>query len=187
MKITTTPHGTGQYLTIDDIQAGQTPTVIDAFDTIMEDFNNIIEIGTYTGGLTTWLYHQNTNINSYDIKDWRTNVTIPDEVFTIGDCFAEDIFNDIVGKIKREGRTLVLCDGGHKEKEFNEFSKFLKPNDVIMLHDYADSVEEFTKYQRELHWPASFESHIDNIDTDGLEKYKYELFCSVLWGSFRKI
>ena len=176
----------GMFLSIDGIQCGQTPTAIDVFSTIIEEFDTIIEIGSGRGGFTTWLYNQNDNIHSYDIKNWRGNVSIPENIFTIGNCFSLTVFRDIVFNIKKDGKTLILCDGGNKELEFNKFSKYLKSGDVIMLHDFANSSDEFSKHKKNLQWATGFESHIDNINTDGLEKYHYELFNSVLWGSFKK-
>lgn len=45
--------------------------------------------------------------------------------------------------IKREGTTLILCDGGSKINEFNILSKYLKSGDIIMAHDYVDTKENF--------------------------------------------
>jgi hypothetical protein len=38
--------------------------------------------------------------------------------FVIGDCFDETIFKEIADGIQQEGKTLLICDGGFKTREF---------------------------------------------------------------------
>jgi hypothetical protein len=176
----------GKYLTINDVICGQTPKVIEAFEGILNKFDRIIEIGSGRGGFTTWLYSKNKNIVSYDIENRLENISIPIKVFKNSDCFEKTTFDEIIDLIQKDGKVLVLCDGGNKEKEFNVFSKYLKKNDVIMLHDYTDNINNFQSLKHKHKWVSRYESHIENIDIHGLIKYEYEKFKNVFWGSFKK-
>jgi hypothetical protein len=59
-----------------------------------------------------------------------------------------------------------------------------------MLHDYAHSEEEYQNVMVDLDWQSPSESHylniIQSIKTNGLDPWNYDLFKSVLWGSFVK-
>ena len=108
--------------------------------------------------------------------------------FRIGDCFSFDTANEIISLIRRPPKTLLLCDGGNKEKEFNFYCEFMKPGDIIMLHDYADSNENYQRIKARLNWPSPAESFYNNIrqraEACGLKKYNYDEMKEVLWGAF---
>ena len=114
----------------------------------------ILEIGTSLGGFTTFLkivcddLNLDTNIRSYDIfkHPWY------DDIIALGiDIRVENIFTDhfldfnseVKDYIKQDGVTIVLCDGGWKIGEFNVISPYIKPNDFILAHDYAETKEVF--------------------------------------------
>ena len=109
---------------------------------------------------------------------------------TIADCFSEKCVNEINNLIKTHGKTLLLCDGGHKNEEFITYAKFLKPNDVIMLHDYAHDKEKYKETASKYGWPHGYESCFEvikeSVETNNLEMYLYDEFLDVLWGSFKK-
>lgn len=181
------------FLYTDNKEASQTPSVIIPFKKIINKFDRIIEIGFYKGGFTLWLYqnkNKNTELIAYDINPKYKDQSITEPIdFRIGDCFnsrKEEIFSFI----NAPGRTLVLCDGGNKEEEFKLFGKILKSKDVIMLHDYAHSLEDYNSIKKSLGWPTPAESFYDNIKEfckeNNLLPYKYKSFKSVLWGSFIK-
>ena len=181
------------YLIVDGVIAAQTPKITETFLKILPDFKQIVEIGFHRGGLSLWL-HKNkiptTELVSYDISLSDKEIDNLEISFLQGDCFEENTIEDIKKFIQKPGKTLVLCDGGNKNKEFNLYSSFLKIGDVIMCHDYSESTEEFHKISIELNWPHPSESNYDGIkDTItrfGLEPYYYDDFKNVLWGSFIK-
>ena len=98
--------------------------------------------------------------------------------------------DELMNLIKNSGRTLFLCDGGDKELEFRLYSKYLKTNDVIMLHDYSHSEEEYNIIKEKINWPTNSESHYKNIERYlpelNLTTFMYDDFKQVLWGSFIK-
>jgi hypothetical protein len=156
-------------------------------------FDNIIEIGTYNGGLTSWLY-DNKNLNamvvSYDIDGTINHTGRTDIDFRVEDCFEEKPFNDIISYIQRPGRTLVVCDGGDKPKEFNTFSEYLKSNDVIIAHDYSVNPEHWKFVTDYWQWPyeydTTYDSIKDSIIKNELESYKDKEFNFYLWTSYIK-
>jgi len=157
----------------------------------LSTFKNVVEIGTYNGGLTSWVFdNTDAKLISYDI-DGTINYTKRTDIdFRIDDCFNEHAFKDIIELIQSEGRTLVLCDGGDKPKEFNTFSKYLKPNDVIMAHDYSESETDWLDKTNFWQWPYEADtfphSIEEGINENNLEPYKYEEMKFLLWASYIK-
>jgi len=125
----------------------------------------ILEIGTYDGGFTLMLRDildnlnlSDTTIRTYDIleqknlKNKKRNIEMFQEnLFNhqYDNLINEKIVNDY---IKRDGRTIVLCDGGSKKNEFRLLSKFLKSGDIIMAHDYSPNQEYFEKNIKNKIW-----------------------------------
>lgn len=183
-----------KFLLVDGIIAAQTPGIEDAFKGILDSFDTIIEIGFNRGALSLWLFRNKkskTKLVCYDITFQDKCVDDSNIDFRLGDCFDSSIIEEIKSLIQRKGKTLVLCDGGNKEREFALYASFLKEGDVIMLHDYADSDAEYNSIISEIGWETPAESRFDNIkesvDSNNLIKYQYEVFKNVLWGSFTKI
>ena len=183
------------FFKIEGVHVGQTPGIQEQFTKILKDFNRIIEIGTHAGGLTLFLYRNkrdDCDLVSYDINHNFNQVSKQIKIdFRIGDCFSHSIFNEIRELIlDKSKRVLLLCDGGDKNNEFKTFSQFLKNNDVIMCHDYAETIEDFNKIKEAIGWVSPPESSLDiiseSINKYGLLKYHYDEFKLVLWGSFMK-
>jgi hypothetical protein len=159
----------------------------------VHQFDNIIEIGTYNGGLTSWLYdnkNPNAKVVSYDIDGTMNHTNRNDIDFRVEDCFAEKAFNNIIEMIQNEGKTLVVCDGGDKPKEFNTFSEYLKSGDVIIAHDYAKSPEYWKFVTDYWQWPYASDTNYDSIKEaiikNGLEPYREDEFNFYLWTSYIK-
>lgn len=73
--------------------------------------------------------------STFDIK----TTLIDDKLKKICNVYTCNVFDnlDLIRKcITDDGKTLVLCDGGNKIKEFNAFTSYLKSGDYIMAHDY---------------------------------------------------
>lgn len=182
------------FLWLDNQRSAQSRFVPDRFSKILDRFETVIEIGTFTGVFTRWLSEnvsEGCKIITYDVKpNYREVGEIPGVNFRIGDVFDPSIISEIKTLIEFGGRTLVLCDGGDKETEFKLFSRFLKHNDVIMLHDYEETPNEYSEISREIGWTTVSESHLINIrrylDDLQLQMFYYEDFKKVLWGSFIK-
>ena len=181
-------------LTYRNILLAQSPNITKEFSTILGEFSTIIEIGFNRGGLSLWLNDnkpKDSKLICYDITNEFLLVSPEEEIdFRIKDCYQDVNINEIKLEIGREGKTLVLCDGGDKNFEFNTFSKFLKVGDVIMCHDYCENLEEYNQIANKIKWPTPGESFYDfiknSIEENHLIEYKYNEFKNILWGSFIK-
>ena len=130
-------------------------TFYNFFDTVKP--SRILEIGTAMGGFTLFLrlccndLELNPVIKSYDIHDRQEYDAIRKNNI---DVIIENIFNsdysevkqEIINFIQQDGTTVVLCDGGYKIGEFNLLSKYIKPGDFILAHDYASTLEYFNEH-----------------------------------------
>ena len=140
----------GAYQRLFGISVSKTWAEIFQVEAILGEvaFDRIVEFGTGSGAMTIFLgicaTMQGKPVFTYDTKEVseqvqhifsRLNVT----------SVTENIFEDekIIGYIiGGEGRTLLYCDNGNKNMEIETFAKYLKPGDVILLHDFPDEVSE---------------------------------------------
>ena len=181
-----------------DIQISQVLGIYLLFNKdFLSQFSTIIEIGSYNGGLSSYLFNtksESTKFVSYDIDPSindvvnKYNNTSID--FRIADCFEENTFKQIIDFIQSPGKTLMICDGGNKIRELSEFSKYLKRDDIIMVHDYADSDESFKQFAEYWQWPYGKECSLSDIESavneNNLNKFNYDKYLLFLWGCFIK-
>jgi hypothetical protein len=194
---------TDPFIRIKNIQAAQTPQTLNSFSKIIKDFDLIIEIGTNRGGFTIWLNENKKNncaLFSYEISPSCVEIPKTDKAYScvrFENCFSIKCLNEIKLLIQNSGRTLFLCDGGNKVSEFKTFCQYLKTNDVIMLHDYADSPNEVENWQNiktKYNLVGGFNQHESSyneikiaVEQNNLNKFMYDEFVDVLWGSFIKV
>lgn len=134
----------------------------------------VIEIGTSKGGLS-YLFTLGSELCGYDfitvdIEDTAA-YTLPGATVIVGDVF--DI--GLEDYIAAAGRTILLCDGGDKRREFDTFARYLKPGDIIGAHDY---------YTEERYWAWSEITEEDVARTCaryGLVPYLQEEFARAAW------
>lgn len=181
------------FLIVEGIIAAQTKYVEQPFKDVLNYFNTIIEIGFDKGGFSLWLNKNkkdSTKLVCYDITFTGKQVDNASIDFRIGDCFSQDVMEEIKSQVQKPGKTLLLCDGGNKQEEFRVYSKFLKSGDVIMLHDYQHSNEDYNSVMNNLGWKTPAESSYDGIKNavseNKLRPYNYDSFKNVLWGAFEK-
>lgn len=183
------------HLIVDGVQTGQSKEVEPPFLRIINKFDTIIEIGTYTGAFTKWLslnMKDGAELYTLDItKQFFKFEQDPNIIFMEMDCFSDEGKEFIVDKITNGGKVLLLCDGGEKNREFNLFSKYLKDDDVIMLHDYMELKTTYGECSRLLNWnfppESSYEEIKNSVISNKLYKhFFYEEFERVFWGVFTK-
>jgi 23S rRNA U2552 (ribose-2'-O)-methylase RlmE/FtsJ len=182
------------FLNYKNIFLGQTPNITTVFSSIIKDYDCIIEIGYHRGGLSLWLNDNkknNCNLYCFDISDENRLVNDNENInFIVSDCLLNKTISQVNNIIQNSGKTLVLCDGGNKELEFEIYSKYLKTGDVIMLHDYSHDNDDYIKLSQLQNWVSVSESHYNNIkdivSKNNLEPFYYDEFKSVFWGSFIK-
>jgi len=168
---------------ISGLEAAQKYNTLTCFHHL-PDFDQVIEIGTWLGGMALMLRIRfDCRIYTFDISEW-SGVDYRRRIFTdnginyiIADVFESE---DILGLLGNSGKTLLLCDGGHKENEFTFFAKYLKRGDFIGAHDYFPTRK---KYDKKV-WSTVelIDSHIrKTCKKEGLKKYKPKIFNKCVW------
>lgn len=107
-----------------------------------QEIKGIIEIGTYLGALSVFLafecYERGFKpLLTFDIKKHDKMprfFSLLKIDFMLQDCFAEES----VKKIKKylNAPVFFVCDGGHKNQEFNQFAPLVPKGSVIAVHDW---------------------------------------------------
>lgn len=182
------------FLWIENMRSAQSKFVVDIFPRFIKDFDTVIELGTFTGVFTKYLsmnVNDTAQIYTYDMNPgYREVGELSNTNFLVSDFLNPETIFEIKTLIRFGGRVLLLCDGGDKETEFKLYSRFLKKNDVVMLHDYEETPEEYEMFKSRIEWTTVSESRYKNIemyiDSLGLEKFMYEELKTVLWGGFIK-
>ena len=171
----------------------------------------IVELGTYSGGLTialavhAWNLVPRATVTSYDQMVTPREQYAPLGAFLginfrggvdIWACEAE-----IAALIAQPGTSYVLCDGGNKPRELMMFSRYLKPGDVIAGHDYcaADPAPEHqrdpartTEIMGQASWPWWPWGELSATDgaaaatTHDLEPWMQPDFDMAGWLTYRK-
>ena len=182
--------------------AQQNHNVYEVFYNFLKDVKpkRILEVGTALGGFTKFLKLVSDELN-LDIKilslDIYFNPWYVEMIDSGIDIRVENVFNsdytevrDYVKEfIKSDGTTLVLCDGGDKVKEFNLISKYIKENDFIMAHDYAENTEMFREKIDKKIWnwhEISDNDIIHACNENNIKIYQKEMFENVAWTCRRK-
>jgi hypothetical protein len=183
--------------------AQQNPNTFEVFHNFLKEIKpkRIIEIGTSIGGLTTFidytckLLELNCKLISYDINElsYYPHMRNGGIDIRIENIFSENysvVKQEIIDFINEDGVTLILCDGGYKIGEFNIISKYIKPNDFIMAHDYAENTETFNEkvYKKIWNWHEICDNDIQGAcDKYKLESYNKEIFDNVAWVCKKKV
>ena len=191
----------GMFLYQDKHTTSQVSNIREFFEKLLieEKFDTVIEIGTAYAGLTYILddirtdNKLNCKIETFDnaefhfVKDQLEPRGIP---YNIMDERTEDFKDLVINMISNGGKTLVLCDGGNKINEFNFYSDYLKNNDMIMAHDYAESSEFFLENINEKIWnwmEITYDDIKESVSVNNLVKYDKINFDHAVWCCFKKI
>ena len=60
--------------------------------------------------------------------------------FREADIFEPKTINEIRKLIEAPDRVFIYCDNGNKVDEFNTYARFLKPDDIIGVHDWMEEI-----------------------------------------------
>jgi cephalosporin hydroxylase len=213
MNITTTHIGGGhfEFTTLSNpgntFVLSQMPKIIPYFEKFLidEQFDLIIEIGTYKGGLTVLLDEIKQN-NNLKVKIHTIDIGIWDEAefSKVLDVFNErqvsfykvDIFSEegksLISKFLKDTKlkVCVLCDGGNKIEEFNYFSQFIKQGDFIMAHDYNHNSDNIDGLTYECSWGWQEINYTDiskSILHNNLQMNTEIRFPEVAWACYKKV
>jgi 23S rRNA U2552 (ribose-2'-O)-methylase RlmE/FtsJ len=154
--------------------------------------DNIIEIGTFRGGFTTFLDNHklsdNTTIHSFDVDASIGQRQISNKVKKVK-FYEENVFEtntiELILKSSKKN-TILFCDGGDKISEFNHFSKFLNTNDIIFAHDFAIDLSSFTKLNVWDYFECNEGAIKESLSKYNLEPLMQDTFLNVAWGSYIK-
>ena len=151
---------------------------------------NIIELGTAAGGFSVFLakiFKQ--KIYTFDTRDIGNRKDIFKKYnieFKLCDVLNTNTIKEL---IEQDKPCLLLCDNGHKITEFNKFAGYLKSGDIIMAHDYCQSIEYYYKYVNSKHWnycEITDEHIIDSCKRYNLLPFMQEIFINVAWKICKK-
>lgn len=172
----------------------QHPGVSRVFPRLVPCFDRIVELGTYNGAMALYLSRVargGSEVISYDINPDLLMLPMDSGVdVRWGNYFEEGTQGEIRRLVSwTRGRVLLLCDGGYKQDEFRMFAPMMKPGDVIMVHDYAETHEEYREFTRRIGWfddpDCCWEGIMGVVGECGLRRHPmYDDLKEVLWGAF---
>lgn len=153
-----------------------------------ETFPLIIELGSGSGAFTQFLAAETAaQVFSWNlhVPNWPPRERLE---YRKGDVFSLNVAYEVAQLVAASERALILCDDGNKPAEFAKYAPLLRPGDVIMVHDYASSREQFDADMRGRHWDwlECTDADLRGPIADGLEPYCPGLFALAAWGCFRK-
>ena len=178
----------------------QVPFIKEYFEKLLIDqqFDTILEIGTSLAGLTYIIddickeNNLKKNIVTFDIsyRNYVENYLKERDIeFVVCDENDPKIKQMIIDLISEGGKTLVLCDGGNKIQEFNYFSNFLKPGDIIMAHDYCVDDETFEHKIKDKTWnwfEIKYSDIQTSVENNKLTEYDLVDFKDAVWCCYKK-
>lgn len=144
--------------------------VIDDILTENQEIRGIIEIGTYKGALSVFLglecYERKLKpLLTFDIKKYDELPKLFELLkvdFLLQDCFSIESINRI--KEYLDAPVLFICDGGNKNREFNQFASFLPKGSIIAVHDWPHEA-----------WYAAIKNTVKQF---GFVPIKIETWCA---------
>jgi len=171
------------------------------FETFLkeENFDTIIELGTSLGGLTYIIddvcveNDLSKKIHTFDFshKDYvEAQLKERGVHYHVMDETTETFKNYVIHLINNGGKVLLLCDGGFKINEFNFYSDYIKRNDFIMAHDYAQSDVVFKNDIEKKIWnwfEIQYSDICDSITRNNLIEYGKLDFKKAAWCCYVRI
>ncbi|HEC64669.1 MAG TPA: glycosyltransferase [bacterium] len=130
----------------------QTPRAMTLWERILTatDFKRVIEIGTLRGNLSLFFLlfciTRDAEFCTYDIRNEWKGGKVKDLLNFEAYYKNKDVFeciDEIKKFIQRKGITIMFCDGGDKAKEFQTFAPYLKPQDIIAVHDWMTEIFDY--------------------------------------------
>lgn len=138
------------------------------------DFDMVVELGTYNGGLTLFLaLNSGAPIHTFDLRGEPQSESYKrlKSILPISHYQLNTLAIYTKNKIEHltNGRhTLIYCDGGNKADEFNLYTPLLKPRDVIMAHDKGREIfmKDITGAVTDNHLKPFHQDEADEVGAD---------------------
>lgn len=150
----------------------------------VQNFKRFIDIGTWKGGLSMYFYlwclDREADFYSYDIREKcypRKGKKLFEKLGFYKHFYLKDVFEaeeEIGNLIGQSGKTIIFCDNGQKEKEFQTFSPYLKSGDIIAVHDWM------TETRPEVIYPIADFHNLKEIFIEESQKEKMTRFFQKL-------
>jgi len=187
---------------IDELKLAQNKYIPEAFLALKNNYGqpeNIIEIGTCWGGFALFLAKMfpESNIHTFDIVNWGDSeyVLKRNNLFSAYGIsyYKEDCNGKGANRINNllRKKSIILCDGVHKENEFSLFMNKINKGSIIMAHDSARNRGHFINHIQGVYWGTSFEfdgSKFDSrCDKIRLVPYMQNIFEKAVWYIRKKI
>ena len=175
---------------VEDIVVQQFAGFKDYFRRFLEvnNFSRILELGTARGGLT---YYLSTIFDGPIISVDNVTKNIDKKVYNVANIMEADHMSVKTRQflqdefISLEGKTLVLCDGGDKPAIFNAYSDLIKEDDIIAVHDYFETKEEWNNQDAWGWCECTKEDIVSGIENNNLtEQDSY--MRNIAWIVFKK-
>lgn len=96
----------------------------------------IVEIGTWQGGFSLWLYAQTKArgmiFRTYDIVKPERHIPgfVQIDVYAEAEAIGEHI-------AKHQGPIVLFCDGGNKPREIKTFWPYMPEGSILLAHDWG--------------------------------------------------
>ena len=187
---------------INGLHIGQNKYIDECFLKLKNDYGqpkNIIEIGTCWGGSALFFAKMfpKSKVYTFDIVDWGNadHIIKRDVLFKkygityIKEGYADK--NSLKIKTLLKDKSILLCDGGHKENEFSGLMGSIKKHSIIMAHDYGRNLRYFRNEIQGKYWNESFEFDGSKFDAMcariNLLPYMQDDFEKAVWYIRKKI
>lgn len=185
----------------------QMTAIVEYFEKFLveEQFDTVVEIGTYKGGLTIVLdeikqkHGLKFELYTSDIGIWNEadfgevlqafktrsiNFNKIDTFSEAGESYLRGLIQDSSKKV------CVLCDGGDKIREFNYFSNHIKQGDFIMAHDYSHNSEGIDGLSYDCPWnwqEIKYTDISETVKSNNLQMNLNVRFPEVAWACYRRV
>ena len=123
---------------------------IDKFREVVSNHNPdfIVELGTCKGGLTKYFVEWFPKTSIYTVDQYwmlskEDSVLFADNKVTViitSQMFDED--HILPSLLSLPLKKFLFCDNGYKREEFRYFSGFLKPGDLLGVHDWGEEIHQ---------------------------------------------
>lgn len=153
-----------------------------------ESVDQIIEIGTFHGGLSLFLADNKMyDVHTFDIINHNPSLPTSERLNRyFYDSFSNECKSYITNLTKNK-KTLWLFDGGNKAKEVNFYCDIIKEGEVAMAHDFAPDEQSFNYLKNNdiWLWHEINDSAFNPVYFDKHQSFE-DIWKNTVWGCYRR-
>jgi len=127
------------------------------------------------------------HIHTFDITDHNPNLPLNDKLSRhFMDSFSLNC-KDYIKNLTSDKKTLWLFDGGDKKSEVRFYKDICKPNELLMVHDFAPNQESFNYLRKNniWYWWESDSSLFPKEEFTEHENFEL-IWKNCVWGAYYK-